>query len=222
MLQPMPVATKFVLLMHPHEVKRVKANTGRFTSLSLQDSEMLVGIEFDSCTRLRELLADPEYYPVLLYPREGAVNVSEGELSLDMLNGRRLLVIVLDATWALAKKMLRMSPILHSLPALMFTPRALSRWRIKQQPDSLCLSTLEAVHELLLALEASGLDHYERPTQLLDVFEAMQDFQEACARDPSKRNYRNKPYQEKTERRPTRCGKNARSLFYKGPASPQQ
>ncbi|HEX2861106.1 MAG TPA: hypothetical protein VHN79_05685, partial [Lacunisphaera sp.] len=34
-----------------------------------------------------------------------------------------------------------------------------------------------AVHELLTALERSGLDHYALPDQLLGLFQRMQEFQ---------------------------------------------
>jgi DTW domain-containing protein YfiP len=59
----------------------------------------------------------------------------------------------------------------------MFSNAAPSRYRIKRQPEPGCLSTLEATHELLLALDRSGLDHYTQPEQLLDLFQRMQDLQ---------------------------------------------
>jgi len=68
----------------------------------------------------------------------------------------------------------------------MFTPANVSRWIIKRQPDPVCLSTLETVHELLMALEAAGLDSYPDKTRLLEAFAAMQAVQveRAKARDP--------------------------------------
>ena len=218
----MPSATKFVFLMHPHEVKKVKAGTGRFAALSFADAEIIVGIGFDDDARLRGLLSDPAYKPMLLYPGSGARDLSGGGFSPDDLEGRRLLVVLLDATWSLAKKMLTLSPSLQALPRLMFTPKAKSRWIIKRQPSELCLSTLEATHELMLALEAAGLDRYERPGQLLAVFKAMQDFQIACAADPERTSYRGASEGYGKERRPTRqSAKAQRRVFFRDrPAAP--
>jgi hypothetical protein len=82
----------------------------------------------------------------------------------------------------------------------MFTPRAPSRFVIKQQPHSGCLSTLEATHELLLALEGAGLDRYPFPDQLLSLFDRMQDFQLRCAADNTRAGYRRRAYKSPTER----------------------
>jgi DTW domain-containing protein YfiP len=82
----------------------------------------------------------------------------------------------------------------------MFTPAGVSRYVIKQQPQDGCLSTLEATHELLLALERSGLDHYPLPDQLLGLFDRMQQFQIKCAADPSRPGYRRQPYSQPGER----------------------
>ena len=148
---------------------------------------------------------------MLLYPGREAVNLSdrghEGErLALfgEQLGARRLVVFLLDATWALGRKMLRLSPTLQRLPRIMFTPSAPSRYLIKQQPHAGCLSTLEATHELLLALERAGLDRYALPEQLLALFHRMQDFQIRCAADPARAGYRRRAYKPQSERVPPR------------------
>lgn len=184
-IEPMHTRTRFVLLMHPKEWKQEKAATGRLTHLCLADSEVHMALECDTHPAVQAILADPANYPVLLYPGEGARNLSRGELATVELAGRRLVVFVLDATWNCARKMLKLSPRLQRLPRVVFTASAPSRYVIKRQPQEGCLSTLEAVHETLLALERSGLDRYERPEQLLAVFERMQQFHIDFARDPA-------------------------------------
>jgi DTW domain-containing protein len=152
-------------------------------------------------------MRDPAYFPVLLYPGRMALNLSELDQSGPRLTelsnhcaGRSLLVFVLDATWALGKKMLKLSPGLQRLPRIMFTPSAPSRYVIKQQPHPSCLSTLEATHELLLALESAGLDSYPLPDQLLALFTRMQDFQLKCAADSTREGYRRSAYSQQVER----------------------
>jgi Uncharacterized conserved protein len=190
--------------MHPKEFKQEKAGTGRLTHLCLANSELRMGISFETDSEVRHLISDPANYPVLLYPGPTAHNLSRGERPPDAFHGRRLVVFLLDATWACARKMLRLSPSLQSLPRIMFDATAPSRFVIKQQPQPGCLSTLEATHELLLALERTGLDRYERPTQLLDLFTRMQDYQIACALDPNRGGYRRQPYSSPAERTPAR------------------
>src|SRR5207344_2842620 len=117
-------------------------------------------------------------YPVLLYPGRDAIDLSvveKNDPQLSALNSqlahRRLVVFLLDATWRLVRPMLRLSPNLQRLPKIMFSNAAPSRYLIKRQPEPGCLSTLEATHELLLALDRSGLDHYALPEQLLALFQ---------------------------------------------------
>jgi DTW domain-containing protein YfiP len=223
-ITPMETRTRFVFLMHPKEFKQEKAATGRLTHLCLTQSRIICGIGFDRDETVQALIADPANYPVLLYPGRDAVNLTpaEGEapdLPLAQLRAqlatRTLTVFLLDATWALGRKMLRLSPTLQALPRIMFSPTAPSRYVIKQQPHPGCLSTLEATHELLTSLERAGLDQYPLPGQLLDLFQRMQDFQLRCAADPARAGYRRRAYRAPAERAPTqgRSGARRRKIF---------
>ena len=196
----MPTRTKFVFLMHPKEWKHEKAGTGRLTHLCLADSEIHMGIGFDQDESVQALINDPGNFPVLVYPGPTARNLSTGALAPTELNRRRLVVFLLDGTWSGARKMLRLSPTLQHLPRVMFTPTAPSRFIIKQQPQEGCLSTLEATHELLLALAHSGLDAYPLPAQLLDLFARMQAFQLKCAADPALAGYRRRAFRTPEQR----------------------
>jgi DTW domain-containing protein YfiP len=170
--------------MHPKEWRREKCATGRLACLNLANSEIIPGVAFDELPRLRSLCANPDNLPLLLYPGEGAFDLSAGgfpeELRAELSaipGGRSLLVFLVDATWSCAKTILRRSPGLLALPRLMFSPKSGSRFTIKRQPEPWCLSTLEAIHELLLALDAVGLDAYPDRERLLATFHAMQDYQ---------------------------------------------
>jgi DTW domain-containing protein YfiP len=212
------VTTQFVFLMHPKEFKHEKAGTGRLTALSLAGSRIEMGVSFDDHVAVNRLIDDPANYPVLLYPATDALNVSEGALSAEGLAGRRLTVFLLDATWACAKRMLTESRRLQQLPKLMFTPTEKSRFVIKRQPHEWCLSTLEATHQFLGALEAAGLDRYPDPEALPALFQKMQDFQIACASDPHREGYRKRPYKVPADRSTLpspRSGKSKRNLFWR-------
>jgi len=199
-LHPMETRTRFIFLMSPKEFKQEKAGTGRLTHLCLPNSKLYMGENFDVNEDVQALIHDPQNYPVLLYPGVTARNLSKGDLTTSDLGGRRLVVFLIDATWGGARKLLRLSPSLQRLPRIMFTPSAPSRYVIKQQPQEGCLSTLEAVHELLTVLERSGLDHYPLPEQLHSVFQRMQDFQLKCAADLTRPGYRRRAYRSPEER----------------------
>lgn len=210
-ITPMETRTRFVFLMHPKEFKQEKAATGRLTHLCLTRSEIVCGIGFDRDETVQSLIRDPANYSVLLYPGSEAVNLTDtGEPAArsrlaelrERIAQRQLVVFLLDATWALGRKMLRLSPTLQRLPRVMFTPSAPSRYVIKQQPHPGCLSTLEATHELLQALARTGLDQYPLPEQLLAIFGRMQDHQMRCAADPLRIGYRHRPYRPPAERTP--------------------
>jgi len=176
-LPPMETRTRIVLLMHPKEHRHQKCTTGRLTCLNLANSEIIPGVRFDDNARFRALADDPGNVPFLLYPGEDALRLDGSSFPALDLAGRRLVVFLVDATWHCARSIVRQSPSLLSLPRLRIEPRAPSRFTIKRQPAPWCLSTLEATHELLLALEAAGLDEYPDKGRLLAAFDAMQDFQ---------------------------------------------
>lgn len=220
-IHSMDTRTKFVFLMHPKEFKQEKAGTGRLTHLCLANSMLRMGTDFDRDETVQGLINDPRYFPVLLYPGPQALNLTNGDLAPAHLAGRSLLVFLLDATWSGARKMLKLSPTLQRLPRVMFTGATPSRYVIKQQPQEGCLSTLEATHELLLALARSGLDQYPQPTQLLSLFDRMQQVQIACAADPARAGYRRKAYGKPSERAEPRGRSGERRRKYIiGPQAP--
>ncbi len=173
----METRTRIVLLMHMKEYRYQKCTTGRLTCLHLANSEIIPGVGFEENARAHELIEDPANYPVLLYPGADALDTRDPRLRETVPDGRRLVVFIVDGTWHCARTVVRLSPILQRLPRLAIQPLSPSRYTIKRQPAPWCLSTLEAVHELLLALEANGLDEYPDKSRLLTAFQSMQDFQ---------------------------------------------
>lgn|GEM_PF-2767773 len=73
----MVVRTKIVLLTHSKEWRRERCGTGRMTCLNLADAEIIPGVAFDSHPRVCELIDDLANFPVLLYPANDSIDLSE-------------------------------------------------------------------------------------------------------------------------------------------------
>jgi len=119
----------------------------------VEPSICIEGEDFVAHTGLQRLLDDPNLKPYVLSPGTGSVDLDllscdQRREILHSEDHRRLLLILIDGTWATARRMLR-SPQLRDLPRLMFTPRQSSRFIVRKQPSPTCLSTLEATAEFI-------------------------------------------------------------------------
>ncbi len=192
---------KVILLMHPMEAKRERIGTGRLTHLCLENSEIIVDVDFTNNTRVQSLLSNDRYYPLVLYPGESAVNISEGPMDTSKIEGKELLLFVIDGTWPCAKKMMKLSSNINSLPRICFTPTTRSRFDVKFQPDEMCLSTIESIHFFLREWERMGHASYDGKHQgLINIFDEMVAFQKRCALDPNLPSYRKGHYKEYHEK----------------------
>ncbi len=161
--------TRVVLLQHPRE-RHVAIGTARMASLCLPNSEIHVGVEWRSSAAVARALCDPERTAALLYPGEGAIDVLRNPPRTPVT------LVVVDGTWAQAKKVLRQNPDLAALPRYAFTPPSPSEYRIRKEPSAECVSTIEALAHVLGALEGDA----GRFQGLLAPFRAMVDSQIAC------------------------------------------
>ncbi|MFC2165066.1 tRNA-uridine aminocarboxypropyltransferase [Acidobacteriota bacterium] len=166
-IQAFDTVAHIVILMHPKEAKKVKMGTGRLTHLFLNNSEIRVGPDFTEDARVNALINDPRYFPVVLYPGENSVEISGNGSLIDDIKNRTLLVFVIDASWPLAKKILRQSKNLHALPQIHFRPQEPSQYVLKKQPHPYCLCTIESVILLLEELENIGLENCQGKQQVL-------------------------------------------------------
>jgi DTW domain-containing protein YfiP len=91
-------------------------------------------------------------------------------------------VFVLDGTWRITQQMLRRSPCLQGLPQIRFSPQHPSQYRIRKQPEPHCLSTVEAVSELLFQLEGDP-----RAQRILNPFQRMVERQIRIAEEWTER-----------------------------------
>ncbi len=219
LIKPFDTKTHFVLLMHPMEAKKEKMGTGRITLATLKNSKLIVGIDFTNDAEVNALINDPKNYCMVLYPGEQSINISSDDVTpLKNLNGKRLVVFLIDGTWPCAKKMMRLSKNINTLPRVSFTANRESLFLIKEQPAEYCLSTLESIHFFLSESERRGLESLEsKHDNMLDVFKSMVDFQIKCASDPNLPSYRNSKggYSTKTERKKSKKWGSNR-IVYKG------
>lgn len=181
---PVDTGVKFVFLMHPKEAYRQKTGTGRLASLSLIDSEIIIGIDFSQNERLNNLISGQgefsSFFPVVLYPSKDAYFTDTPSFQ-KAIGDKKLLVIVVDATWFFAGKMVKLSTNLHHLPKLSFKNEYRSQFIIKLQPNPACLSTIESAYYLIEELKKAGIANPEADQSgLMAVFHQMVEFQQQC------------------------------------------
>lgn len=214
-LKPFKTESRFIILMHPMEFKKEKVGTGRFSHLILENSEVIVDVGFDQNPRLRELLNDPEYETFVLYP--GVSPIDLGTSALKERVQKKAQFVVIDGTWPCAKKMMKLTTLLHHLPRVSFTTNRLSEFTVKHQPMPGCLSTVESLHQVLIDLNRMGLESTDgKHDNLMEVFRYTVHQQVELASDPDRQAYRKKPLSKPSERKISKKW-DQRLLFFKSP-----
>lgn len=174
---------KFVFLMHPKEAYKQRTGTGRLAFLTLNNSEIIIDVDFTNNKRLNTLLSDKNFFPVVMYPTEDAWTANEYRQTephtlKEAVGNKTLLVILVDATWACAKKMLRLSENLEPLQKISFSKGYKSEFTFKKEPEEHYISTIETCYYLLKELQESefnsNLTNQEfTPEPLMNIFRKM-------------------------------------------------
>jgi DTW domain-containing protein YfiP len=165
-----------LILQHPSEVLHAKG-TARLLHLCLPNSRIVVGEVFDEVT-LQALLNAGGKQAVLLYP-------SDCEAPPAGLGVENTRLVVLDATWQNSRRLLRLNPVLQSLPRVAFKNPAPTRYsaiRIAHAPHQ--LSTIEATGAML-----AQFDSRLNTQPLMAAFDAFIELQQSFL--PSVRRFRN-------------------------------
>ena len=173
--------TKFIVLMHPKEFKKVKNGTGHLTHLALQNSELFVGIDFTNHKKINEIIK--EYDSFVLYPSKDALNISHTNPH----EKKDMAVFIIDSTWACSMKMLRESKNLKALRHISFDSTKLSQFKIKQQPAEYCLSTIESTLSVLELLNMHNIENLNKDdlNKFLNPFEKMIEYQQKIIANPT-------------------------------------
>ncbi|HIF9545812.1 TPA: tRNA-uridine aminocarboxypropyltransferase [Photobacterium damselae] len=159
----------FVLLTHPKELNK-ETNTGVLMTRTLPHCQLIAWHRTEPDTTLIAQLNSDQYQPWLLFPADEQTPATHWQPDMS----KTPLFIILDATWQEARKMVRKSPYLQSLPRLQLNTEHPSLYQLRrnQQPGNLC--TCEAGIELLKLLrhpeQAQQLQQYF--TGFIDVFHA--------------------------------------------------
>lgn len=154
-IKPIETNTKFIILMHPKEYRKTKNGTGHFTNKSLKNSEIFIGIDFTNHIRINEILNNEKNECYILYPGKNSIKLNEESINTK----KNIVLFIIDSTWACSKKMLRESKNLKNLERVSFQSDRTSKFKIKEQPASYCLSTIESTQFILELLNKHQLEN---------------------------------------------------------------
>ena len=188
---PIRTNTRFIIWRHAKGLKKEKNGRGHMTKLQLESAEIIVGGDFTNDNRVNALLNKEDSTSFLLYPGMDNFNLSVKKAAeVKSFIGEQANIFILDGTWPCARKMLKLSKNLQELPRMSFDNKIQSKFIIKQQPESLCLSTIESVQTVINLLNDAGVEKCDTKNFLLP-FEKMIEHQIECILDPNNKNHHN-------------------------------
>lgn len=180
-IKPFDTRVHFVILMHPKEDRRQRTGTGRLAHLALQNSELIVGLDFTHNKRVNEIINDTDFQSFILYPNEKSLNISHSNAYQHISEQKQIAVFLIDSTWRCSNKMMKLSSNLAKLPTISFDFKKESQFKIKRQPKEYCLSTIEAIYTLLQEFDAHNLENVGNKKETLpETLKRMVDHQIAC------------------------------------------
>lgn len=167
-----------ILLQHPKE-RTHPFGTARFAEIALERLDVLV---HEGLGRRPSPIGTLPPDVAVVYPGAGASDLRSATDPPKAL-------IFLDGTWAQARTLHRINPVLHRLPHYRLEPTVPSRYRIRSEPARHCVSTVEAIAEALAVVEPdlSGLH------ELIAAFEGMVAEQLDYRRTPRPRRKKARP-----------------------------
>jgi DTW domain-containing protein len=160
-IQPQKTRLHVLILQHPQEPDH-EIGSARLTHLSLPNSTLKIGLSWRNLAAvLNKKEVDPTRWAVLylgsgingeVARRQPVTFVSRKGLPLEETPGIDGFVI-LDGTWSQAKTLWWRNAWLLKLQRIILTPQHKSLYKnLRKEPRRECLSTIEAVAEVLSAL----------------------------------------------------------------------
>jgi len=125
------------------------SNTGWLIADVVEDTHAFGWARTQTDPALTALLQDPQWWPCVVFPGEYVApdRVVHAVPPPSALGGRRPLFVLLDGTWAEARKMFRRTPCLDALPVLSLQPDLASTYRLRRscRNDHFCTSEVAAL-----------------------------------------------------------------------------
>lgn len=141
----LPNRTRVLILQHPDEARH-PLNTGRLAVLGLQHADLLIGEHFP---QLEGIIAAAQQVWLLFPDKEESVSepvAADG-------TGASSLLIVPDGTWRKARQIIRVNPLLNTLPRLSLPSGEPSEYRVRKASEPAAVATIEAIVRALELLE---------------------------------------------------------------------
>lgn len=143
-----PTNSAFLLLMYDDEILK-PSNTGRLIADLIPDTFAFIWSRTQPEAQLLTLLKEARWQPIVIFPSEYADVQRARVEAYSLEEGKRPLFILLDASWAQAKKMFRKSPYLDGFPVLSFSPEVISRYLVRKAVKDNQLATAEVAGRAL-------------------------------------------------------------------------
>lgn len=141
----------FWILMHPNEANK-PTNTARLIGDVLPETQVFAWDRINAPEGLVELLQDPTYQPMLIFP-DDQPDYAHRVVNFDVMRSaqpeRRPAFILLDGTWRQARRMFRKSAWLPELPILPIHSQTTTAYNLRKPASSSHLCTAEVGVELL-------------------------------------------------------------------------
>jgi DTW domain-containing protein YfiP len=170
MLAPIAVRTRVVIIAHRNELAR-PTNTGRLASRLLAGATLRIRGAAPSEARSEapsapqpDTSSDPARR-LVLFPTDGARALSPREVGPDP-----LMLVVPDASWSQARRIVHREPIARDAERVALPPGAPSRYLLRRAGREGGLCSLEAIARALAILEGPSIEAHL--LAVLDAFVA--------------------------------------------------
>mmetsp|Transcript_19128 Transcript_19128/g.22113 ORF Transcript_19128/g.22113 Transcript_19128/m.22113 type:complete len:322 (+) Transcript_19128:78-1043(+) len=175
--QKISTSTHVLVLQHPNEFKRKSLSTVPLMPFVLENCKVSMGYSFepDKLDLVQRFLQKGRK-PLLLFPGPDALSLDENDdksiggtsLCTEPTNDNNLplcddngqLLILVDGTWAEARRIIMKSPeLVQQCTQVQFTADSESIYDVvRKEPEKHCVSTLEACAQALVLLEHGSED----------------------------------------------------------------